>query len=257
MMTPQNGSDTMTKEQYEQAVANHPKPDEPKSVAESFPSLPTKPGCFDEQVEERIKAGEFDRRKLASRRRRAWEDAQVPKRHGELRFLAEGAWGNKLAHLQVRLRDGFLAALIGSRGTGKTQLAAQLIYTQLFRSDHPRPLYCRAIEFFMAIRESYSSTRSAPTETEQIEHFRRPDLLVIDDAHERGGSEWEDRLLTYLIDCRYADGSDTLLISNQEQGAFRKSVGPSIWDRLTETGGIIVADWPSFRTPSKVTDADD
>ncbi len=82
-----------------------------------------------------------------------------------------------------------------------------------------------------------------------VEEFVRPSLLVIDAMEERGETEFENRLLNHIIDKRYDRVSDTLLISNQTDSEFAKSVGPSIISRVHQCGGKIVCDWPSFRRP--------
>jgi DNA replication protein DnaC len=64
---------------------------------------------------------------------------------------------------------------------------------------------------------------------------------------ERGETPWEDRLLTHLIDRRYASEKDTLLITNQSKESFIQSIGPSAASRIVEVGGIVTCDWPSYR----------
>jgi DNA replication protein DnaC len=99
---------------------------------------------------------------------------------------------------------------------------------------------------YLGIRESYRD--DGPREHEAIERFLAPRLLVIDEAHERGETAWEDRMLNYIVDTRYADMRDTVLISNQTAEDFRTAIGSSIYSRLTEVGGILVCDWPSYRS---------
>ena len=185
-------------------------------------------------------------------RERAWDAAGVPTRHKAAIHTVTpgGAWAEKLAALAGRLGDGFLAALLGGRGGGKTQMAANLIHAHITAAERPSARYVRATEILMALKETY---RRDATETEAgvIARFARPRLLVIDEAHERGESEWEGRILTHLIDLRYAEARDTLLISNHEPKRFRESVGESIYSRLAETGGVIVCDWPSFRAAAR------
>ena len=82
-----------------------------------------------------------------------------------------------------------------------------------------------------------------------MDRFIHPQLLVIDEAQERGESDWESRMLTHVVDKRYFLQRDTLLISNLKLDEFKASIGTSICSRLIETGGAILADWPSFRGP--------
>jgi DNA replication protein DnaC len=135
-------------------------------------------------------------------------------------------------------------ALLGDRGTGKTQLAVEVIRSQC--NDLESALYTRAIEMFIAVRECYRKDASAK-ESDVINRYVRPHLLVIDEAHERGHTDAENRILTLIIDRRYGDRKPTILIANSKPDAFREQIGESIFDRLVETGGIKVCDWPSFR----------
>jgi len=61
---------------------------------------------------------------------------------------------------------------------------------------------------------------------------------------------WEDRMLTALVDYRYSQKRDTVLISNLKRDEFETSMGNSILSRMVEAGGIIECGWPSFRSPA-------
>ena len=225
---------------------------EPTAVRESIPSLPAKPRVSDAELAERERvAADLKSRRLMGE---AWRSADVPKRH-QKQVTADPhslfPWSKKLTMLRVRLGSGFLIALLGTRGTGKTQLAAELIRYRIWTAEDKRCLYTRAADIFIAIREAYR--RDGPGEQDQILRFVEPQLLVIDEVNIRGNSAWEDSLLGSLIDKRYGDTSDTLLISNQLEEDFRHTIGESIYSRLAETGGIVVCDWGSFRR-SKAND---
>ena len=188
----------------------------------------------------------------------AWKQACVPQRHKAKKFASpETPWSKKLDALTAMLETGFLVGLIGKRGTGKTQLAVELMRRHVFDSSGGLVtcLYVRAADIFMAIKESYR--KDGPAEREQLSRFITPKLLVIDEAHERSETEWENRLLTYAVDQRYGELRDTLLISNQEAAAFQDSIGPSIYSRLIETGGLGECDWPSFRQAQVVASGPD
>lgn len=102
------------------------------------------------------------------------------------------------------------------------------------------------MEFFLDIKASFRAD-SKVTEKQVIADYVRPKLLIIDETQERGETRWEDGLLTHMIDRRYREEKDTLLISNQTREAFTESIGPSIASRIIETGGIVLCNWPSFR----------
>lgn len=159
----------------------------------------------------------------------------------------DSGWWRSLAHFEHMLGDGFLVLLHGDRGRGKTQLAACLCWLAAKQFIECR--YLTALDFFLAMRAHFGSNDS---ERDYLRGFYDgrdvPGLLVIDEVHERGGSEWEDRMLTHLIDKRYALRLDTILITNENPKSAAKSLGASIMDRLRETGGLIECNWPSYRT---------
>lgn len=181
---------------------------------------------------------------------RRWRDAGVPLRHSKPPEGMNSAdqWDKKRSQIAERIGTGFTIAIIGGRGTGKTQLGVEII-REAVKTQYNSAMYITAMEVFMAIRESYR--KDGPTETSQIDKFARPKLLVLDEAHERSESDWENRLLTHLLDRRYRNMLDTLILSNHDHDGFRESMGQSIYSRLTETGGIMSADWPTFRKPGK------
>lgn len=176
--------------------------------------------------------------------RQAYVDAGCPKLHGrKIDFSASPAgWLEVRAQIVGKLGDGFTIALLGNRGPGKTQLAQQAIQAACQRGR--TALYTRAMTIFLALRATYGTDAS---EQSVIDLYSKPDLLVIDELQERGDTPWEDRVLNHLIDIRHGELLGTLLVANLTPGAFKKSLGPTITERLRETGGIIECSWKSFR----------
>lgn len=153
-------------------------------------------------------------------------------------------WLAKLTEIASRVGTGFLIALIGDRGPGKTQMGVELIRRCCETGRSAR--YVTAMDFFIAVKASYGDGADE-RERAVIQSFARPRLLVFDEVQERGETDWENRLLTHLIDLRYREERDTLLIANLLREPFIESLGPSITSRLIETGGIVECSWPSFR----------
>lgn len=146
-----------------------------------------------------------------------------------------------------KLGSGFLVALIGERGTGKTLMSVGVMGEHA--NEGRTVLYSTLTNFLMQIKATYNK-ESASTELDVMESFRKPDLLVLDEMGRRADTDWEDRLLFELLDGRYQDMNDTLLLSNQSPEVFEQAVGPSLSSRMKETGGIIICNWPSFRATS-------
>lgn len=249
-MTQPNGN--VTDDQLKQVRANRQPRDAAQPLSESIPS-PTGISRLSEISRESLAA---ERQAAAAedheRRRKAMLKASGrPRRHVQAALDECGdpvryeRWQGHYRRLWEALGDGFLFALVGNRGSGKTQMGVQLISAAI---NH-RGLcghYTTALDVFLALRSGYGRN-DGPTEFNTVERYAAHALLVIDEVAVRGHSEWEDRVLTALIDRRYRDKVDTLLISNETPSEFVRNIGPSVKDRLYEAGGVLECNWESFR----------
>jgi DNA replication protein DnaC len=157
-------------------------------------------------------------------------------------------WLALLKGLSARLGSGFLFALIGGHGRGKTQLGCDLM---MLSTDNLKSAeYCTAMGFFLELKGTFRRD-SEDTELSVVESFCRPRLLVIDEFEKRGDSQWANDLLFEVLNRRYGMKRDTLLLSNLDRTTFERLIGPPLASRLTETGGIVECPWSSFRTPLK------
>jgi len=198
----------------------------------------------------RLEADEEQRKENERKAQNNLASSGIPKRHLHAITPSGEGWLKVETRLKARIGSGFIIALCGGRGTGKTQLAASCAREVAILNK--KTWYKTAMGFFLDIKESFDGKRS---EKEVIDRYCSPSLLILDEMQERGETPWEDRLLTHMIDRRYGDEKDTLLISNQNQEAFLKSVGESISSRISETGGVALCNWPSYRTKQNETQA--
>lgn len=212
-----------------------------------------------EQVEEiafgfkRLSPEEEERRRLEAEFQRVRKErvemeeriaaANIPKRQAGTVAERRPGWAETFDKLVKRSGSGFLMALRGIRGNGKTQLAVELIRHNAGQRRSSR--FCTAMEFFMEIKAGYR--KDERSEKSILDEFCKPFLLVIDEIGQRSESEWENRLIYEMINRRYNDMKDTLLISNQEEAQMVTALGPSIVSRMNETGGVIPCEWESFR----------
>lgn len=186
-------------------------------------------------------AEEKVRRDKVASLRFAWG---APKRHLQCEPVQDGPWGAALSVLKPRLGNGLLAGLVGGRGTGKTQIAIELMKCSTENLQSAR--FCTAMEFFMQVKATYGGD-SQRDEASVLKQFQAPALLVIDEAGKRGGSDWENNLLFEVVNRRYNDLKDTILIDNRTREDFIATTGPSLASRMNECGGIIECNWKSFR----------
>jgi len=173
--------------------------------------------------------------------RHSWN---VPKRHATAKIEDEGVWGAKSAAIAEKIGTGALFGIVGTRGNGKTQLAVEAMRKATQRLLSAR--YETAMSIFTRLKASFRKDGDE-TEMSVIEDLRKPKLLVIDEVGKRGETDWENNLLFSIVDHRYGDMTDTILIANLEKPAFLECVGLSIASRMNQTGGLIVADWQSRR----------
>ena len=106
--------------------------------------------------------------------------------------------------------------------------------------------YRTAMRFFLEVRATFRKN-SESSEMEVIDELAKSDLLILDEIQERGETPFEDRLLTHVIDARYAAMKPTILIANLSKSDLAESLGKSIVDRARENGKSIEFTWPSYR----------
>ena len=182
----------------------------------------------------------------------AWEHSGVGPRHAARFENQHPEWQKVFDHLRGLLGTGFLVAILGPRGTGKSQLGACLCRAEIERcpSSHPflsSPVkYMTVMDFFLQVKATFKND-SSKSEQSILQSLESPRLLVLDEVQERTGSDFENRLLTHLVDARYQAKRDTLLIGNLSAAALAESLGPSIASRMEECGGAIKMEWDSFR----------
>lgn len=173
-------------------------------------------------------------------------DADVPKRllENSSHVNFSNLWGERCNKLVGRTGDGFLYGLIGINGTGKSQMGVALIK---YAIDVSRTcLFVHAPELTESIKDVYRADDGS-TVLDQMQNFYKPQLLVIDEVNTQSMNETDIKYLHRIVCRRYDDMTDTLLISNDNKTDFQKLVGDRVVSRMIETGGIIEANWPSFR----------
>ena len=181
----------------------------------------------------------------------------------------------------VTRRDGgAIVVLIGPRGTGKTHLVAQIFRDQveaLLRAEDAsadavhtgvrvavpalQMHYGKAQSFFQTFKELHGNVGSirVPELQARLALLAKLDLVAIDELQEVPGEADAARvgfskILTDIVDQRYAEKRPTILVSNHYDPArpsdlsqITAFLGDSIVSRLNQYGALIVADWPGFR----------
>ena len=199
-----------------------------------------------------------------------WARSNFPQRHKDqarsIHSQSDSScpWRATYNYMTTKLgNQGSLFILTGKRGTGKTQMTACL--GRLFALKLVPVKYFRAADIYTLIRATFDGEGSEVDVLKQMtgslaswanpSSSEAPRLLVIDELHDRGGSEWEGRVLNQVVDARYGARLDTILITNDLRKELVGKIGPSIISRADETGGIIECLWDSFRSPERPSEA--
>ena len=163
-----------------------------------------------------------------------------------LRYTAgiQSLLGTALEELQM---GDCTLTLLGPRGTGKTQAAVQVAYqldlwqkTQGLCGSH---YYTQLGQLFDAEKQSWNTGKELDHMNHEIlkpfAKAKEAQLLVIDELQECTNSDWERQMLTRLIDSRYQEEKNTILVGNLTTDGLEGFFSKSINSRLKETGFII------------------
>lgn len=235
----------MTEDAIAAIVASIIPPGMPVTPPEQFRAY-----VFKTEICERLKAYGFEPR--------FWVDGLLEKTEPKTR---EAKQAFVLAKTLSYLRNqGAIVALSGDRGVGKTTIVAQLAIKRLWEDWHSArnggPVTHRITSYkkltgivgrLKALYADFGTIGIDALESYR-DHLATLDLLIIDELNEcADDSKHKDRILTDIIDRRYAANRDTILLTNQKAAEFEQTINPSVLSRLNEHGAIIPCDWQSFR----------
>ena len=190
--------------------------------------------------------------------------------------LASSGWGDRyITKIELRgeewhkafqsarpiIASGGIVAMIGDRGPGKTQMAAELARLGEWKSDKKQftrgdglmvhqsktALYRRAMDIFMELAH-VRKNHVKSSEKEVLDRLGDVGLLVIDEFQEKPETEYTSRALSNMIDKRYASSRPTIIIANLARKDMFSALGTSIVDRARENGKSIEFNWPSYRS---------
>lgn len=134
--------------------------------------------------------------------------------------------------------------MVGGVGTGKTLLASAMLDSLV---DNNRCEIIKVIDLIRHLKSTWAKD-SENTEEDLIKYYCKLDLLILDEVGSQFGSDTEKLFIFDIIDGRYQDMKQTVLISNLDIGGIKDVIGERCVDRLREGGGSMIAfDWKSSR----------
>lgn len=186
--------------------------------------------------------------------RRTWyAQAGIDKRHADLRDWSDlqsagPAFDRTVAALRSFLNQHAptIFALVGARGTGKSQLGAVAVVQSIRRNREARRIH--TFDLMSDLKRRFNG--DGDSEGAWLRDWRRPWLLVCDEFQALAGNEYSLVALNRVLDARYEACRPTIIIANcRDAPAFAELAGDRIADRCREAGGVAVCDWASFRVP--------
>ncbi|WP_158701029.1 ATP-binding protein [Phytohalomonas tamaricis] len=215
------------------------------------------PTCAEEKVaSDRMAEFEANQREAArARMERMIGYACLPPRFADKTFDTYRAESeqqrNYLAKCQAyaadfpdHLKTGEGLLMLGNPGTGKTHLAVATLNDVITRHQ-TQGLYTTAARMFRRIKDTYGSREE--TETQAIDAYTKPALLVLDEIGVSFGSDAELNYLFDVMNERYEQCLPTIVVSNVQPGELGQWMGDRVVDRLRESSKMMVFGWESAR----------
>ena len=171
--------------------------------------------------------------------------------------LTGNKWLAMLERAKAAVEACGIVAFLGSRGSGKTQMAAEIArdgrwpkgggewngYATVYDK---KAIYRRSMDLFLDLRDA-AKRGSNISEKDVLAKLEVAGLLVIDEFQERGETDWENRIVSNLIDKRYSARRPTILIANFTRDQMSEALSDSVKDRIRENGKRFDFDWDSYR----------
>lgn len=194
----------------------------------------------------------YEQRRAMDAKWDAWDASGFGTRH---RYLVGQEHGDNWSLVRDEVFNTIIgngiAAILGPRGVGKTQMAGNVAHDLNFQYGKPCR-YFRMSDFAAAARDQ--ARGGGAREAAWLNSFAVKPLLVLDELHECLGNNYEDVLLRGTIDRRYMKKRPTILISNHTPAEFAKAVGESVMSRIEECGKVFVCKWKSYRIPTEANE---
>ena len=133
-------------------------------------------------------------------------------------------------------KQGRSAIFIGKPGTGKTHLAIGIALAIM--QQQRSALFVTVQRLIRRIKDSWST--HSETESEVIDAFASPDLLILDEVGVQYGSEFEKQILFDVLNQRYEQLKPAILLSNIPTEQLSDYLGERVTDRLRENGGVVI-----------------
>ena len=215
------------------------------------------PKCMKTKISKQLK--ERDKQAALEREQRKWAakigsaaiperfkdrtlDSYVAKTSGQKKALA---FAKEYAeNFDQVIKTGRSAIFVGKVGTGKTHLAVGIALSIM--QQQRSPVFVTVQRLIRRVKDSWRTKEE--TESDVIDAFASPDLLILDEVGVQFGSEFEKQLLFDVLNERYEKLKPSILLSNIPSEQLSDYLGERVMDRLRENGGVLIGfNWDSYR----------
>lgn len=169
-------------------------------------------------------------------------ESYVAKTSGQQKALAFAT--EYAENFDLVLKEGRSAIFVGKVGTGKTHLAIGIALSIMLQQRSA--LFVTVQRLIRRVKDSWHTKEE--TESQVVDVFASPDLLVLDEVGVQFGSEFEKQVLFDVLNTRYENRKPSILLSNIPKEQLSDYLGERVTDRLRENGGKVIGfDWDSYR----------
>ena len=169
-------------------------------------------------------------------------ESYVAKTSGQQKALAFAT--EYAENFDLVLKEGRSAIFVGKVGTGKTHLAIGIALSIM--QQQRSALFVTVQRLIRRVKDSWHTKEE--TESQVVDVFASPDLLVLDEVGVQFGSEFEKQVLFDVLNTRYENRKPSILLSNIPKEQLSDYLGERVTDRLRENGGKVIGfDWESYR----------
>lgn len=126
--------------------------------------------------------------------------------------------------------------LYGSKGTGKTHLAAS-IANELIEQGVP-VVFATMIDLLGKLKESFEESQKGKRESDILRIFTEADLLIIDDFGKEQPTEWALTKIYQIVNARYEDYKPIIVTSNYSSKQLVERLTPKSGDPITADATI-------------------